>query len=287
MNKKSQLMNALKELTKKRLLTSEVESLFEPYKDAVLPLSLSFLSATKSFGSQKDKTYNDGYSTICNAENWGVEICLLFPSDDNSLVESLKPEEDFEANVKFIDYDALYQRAIFGKLDSESDYSDSVETVSSSIADDASSPIALEAEAIGLEAEAIELEAELTRAESDLIEHSKDDEGSKSEARLSLLNSLNSRKISIESTAKGNKEFRNADSRNLQSNQDALPQPSALEKSGCWSLLLGVFILMGSVISLGDGFDSFGGVVIGLTLCIVGGLSSWVGKSERNQSGKS
>ena len=280
MNKKSQLMNALKELTEKRLLTSEVESLFDPYKDAVLPLSLSFLSATKSFGSQKDKTYNDGYSTICNAENWGVEICLLFPSDDNSLVESLKPEEDFEANVKFIDYDALYQRAIFGKLDSESDYSDSVETVSSSIADDASSPITLEAEAI-------ELEAELTRAESDLIEHSKDDEGSKSEARLSLLNSLNSRKISIESTAKGNKEFRNADSRNLPSNQDTLPQPSALEKSGCWSLLLGIFILMGSVISLGDGFDSFGGVVIGLTLCIVGGLSSWVGKSERNQSGKS
>ena len=287
MNKKSQLMNALKELTEKRLLTSEVESLFEPYKDAVLPLSLSFLSATKSFGSQKDKTYNDGYSTICNAENWGVEICLLFPSDDNSLVDSLKPEEGFEANVKFIDYDALYQRAIFGKLDSESDYSDSVETVSSSLADDASSPIALEAEAIELETEAIELEAELTRAESDLIEHSKDDEGSKSEARLSLLNSLNSRKISIESTAKGNKEFRNADSRNLPSNQDALPQPSALEKSGCWSLLLGIFILMGSVISLGDGFDSFGGVVIGLTLCIVGGLSSWVGKSERNQSGKS
>jgi len=286
MNKKSQLMNALKELTEKRLLTSEVESLFEPYKDAVLPLSLSFLSATKSFGSQKDKTYNDGYSTICNAENWGVEICLLFPSDDNSLVESLKPEEGFEANVKFIDYDALYQRAIFGKLDSESDYSDSVETVSSSLADDASSPIALEAEAIELEAEAIELEAELTRVESDLIEHSKDDDGSKSEARLSLLNSLNSRKISIESTAKGNKEFRNADSRNLPSNQDALPQPSALEKSGCWSLLLGIFILMGSVISLGDGFDSFGGVVIGLTLCIVGGLSSWFGKSERNQSGK-
>jgi len=286
MNKKSQLMNALKELTEKRLLTSEVESLFEPYKDAVLPLSLSFLSATKSFGSQKDKTYNDGYSTICNAENWGVEICLLFPSDDNSLVESLKPEEGFEANVKFIDYDALYQRAIFGKLDSESDYSDSVETVSSSLADDASSPIALEAEAIELEAEAIELEAELTRVESDLIEHSKDDDGSKSEARLSLLNSLNSRKISIESTAKGNKEFRNADSRNLPSNQDALPQPSQLEKSGCWCLLLGVLILMGSVISLGDGFDSFGGVVIGLTLCIVGGLSSWFGKSERNQSGK-
>jgi len=294
MNKKSRLMNALKALTEKRLLASEVESLFEPYKDAVLPLSLSFLSAAKSFGSQKDETYNDGYSTICNVENWGIEICLLFPSDDNSLVESLKPEEGFEANVKFIDYDALYQRAIFGKLDSESDYSDSVEIVSSSLADDAISPIALdaeaielEAEAIELEAEAIELEAELIRAESDLIEHSKDDEGSKSEARLSLLNSLNSRKISIESTAKGNKEFRNADSRNLPSNQDALPQPSQLEKSGCWCLLLGGVVLMGSIIASGDGMDSFGFLVIGLMLCAVGGISLLISKSTKNQSGKS
>lgn len=112
MNEKSQLMNALKELSDKRLLTSEVESLFEPYKDAVLPLSLSFVSATKSFGAQKDEAFNDGYSVVCNTENWGIEICLLFSSEDNSLVESFKPEEEFESNVKFIDYDALYQRAI-------------------------------------------------------------------------------------------------------------------------------------------------------------------------------
>ena len=115
----------------------------------------------------------------------------------------------------------------------------------------------------------------------------KDDEGSKSEARLSLLNSLNSRKISIESTAKGNKEFRNADSRNLPSNQDALPQPSQLEKSGCWCLLLGGVVLMGSIIASGDGMDSFGFLVIGLMLCAVGGISLLISKSTKNQSGKS
>lgn len=280
MNEKSQLMNALKELTEKRLLTSEAESLFEPYKDATLPLSLSFLSATKSFGSQKDETYNDGYSVICNSENWGIEICLLFPSQGNSLVESLESGDVFEANVKFIDYDALYQRAIFGKLYSESDFHEVPESAMSSLPDDATYPI-------DLEAQAIELEAEIIGAESDLIEHTSDIAGSKSEARLLLLKSLNSRKKLIEQGAERNKHFSKADYREEQSNLNALPQPSQLEKSGCWCLLLGVFVSMGSIISLGDGFDSFGFLVIGLTLCVVGGLSLLISKSTKNRSGKS
>ena len=280
MNEKSQLMNALKELTEKRLLTSEAESLFEPYKDATLPLSLSFLSATKSFGSQKDETYNDGYSVICNSENWGIEICLLFPSQGNSLVESLESGDVFEANVKFIDYDALYQRAIFGKLYSESDFHEVPESAMSSLPDDATYPI-------DLEAQAIELEAEIIGAESDLIEHTSDIAGSKSEARLLLLKSLNSRKKLIEQGAERNKHFSEADYREEQSNLNALPQPSQLEKSGCWCLLLGVFVSMGSIISLGDGFDSFGFLVIGLTLCVVGGLSLLISKSTKNRSGKS
>ena len=280
MNEKSQLMNALKELTEKRLLTSEAESLFEPYKDAILPLSLSFLSATKSFGSQKDETYNDGYSVICNSENWGIEICLLFPSQGNSLVESLESGDVFEANVKFIDYDALYQRAIFGKLYSESDFHEVPESAMSSLPDDATYPI-------DLEAQAIELEAEIIGPESDLIEHTSDIAGSKSEARLLLLKSLNSRKKLIEQGAERNKHFSKADYREEQSNLNALPQPSQLEKSGCWCLLLGVFVSMGSIISLGDGFDSFGFLVIGLTLCVVGGLSLLISKSTKNRSGKS
>jgi hypothetical protein len=119
MEKKSELMKALKELTEKRLLSNEVEVLFEPYKDVVFPLSLSFVSSERSFGSQKDATYNEGYKVICNAENWNVEVTILFAPEDNTLVESYDPGQDFEVNVRFIDYDSLYQRAIFGKLSSE------------------------------------------------------------------------------------------------------------------------------------------------------------------------
>ena len=131
MEKKSELMKALKELTEKRLLSNEVEALFEPYKDVVFPLSLSFVSSERSFGSQKDVTYNEGYKVICNAENWDVEVTILFAPEDNTLVESYDSGQDFEADVRFIDYDSLYQRAIFGKLGSKLDLSEEEEVLPS------------------------------------------------------------------------------------------------------------------------------------------------------------
>ena len=131
MEKKSELMKALKELTEKRLLSNEVEALFEPYKDVVFPLSLSFVSSERSLGSQKDATYNEGYKVICNAENWDVEVAILFAPEDNTLVESYDSGQDFEADVRFIDYDSLYQRAIFGKLGSKLDLSEEEEVLPS------------------------------------------------------------------------------------------------------------------------------------------------------------
>jgi len=278
-------MNSLKELREKRLLTSEVESLFEPYKDAVLPLSLSFVSAAKSFGAQKDEAYNDGYSVVCNAENWEVEICLLFSSEENSLVESFESGEDFEANVKFIDYDALYQRAMFGKLISESEFSEVSEPGSPALGDNTISPIELEAEAIDLEAEAIELEAELLEleseiigAETELINQQSEDERSKSEDRLRLLNTLNTRKDLIGAKAK---EI------GLNSNKDpSLPQPSSLDKSGCWCLLTGGFVLMGGLIAVGDGMNAAGLIIIGLLLCLVGGVALLISKVTKKITGK-
>ena len=140
MKKKSELMNALQELTEKRLLTSEVEALFEPYQDAVFPLVLSFVSAERSFGSQKDEKYNGGYKVLCIAENWGIGVAVLFEPEDNHLVESFGPSKKFEANVRFIDYDSLYQRAIFGKLDSELESTEDEEVVSPPIAESATPP---------------------------------------------------------------------------------------------------------------------------------------------------
>tara|TARA_B100000902_G_scaffold397745_1_gene462425 strand:- start:521 stop:1759 length:1239 start_codon:yes stop_codon:yes gene_type:complete len=116
---KKEIMSALRELKETRLLSSEVDKLMEPYVGATFDLRLDFVSAGRSFGSQKDPIYNDGQKVLCAAEKWDVECDILFTPDDNDLVESLEVGQDFQVTVRFIEYDVLYQRVIFGKVGTE------------------------------------------------------------------------------------------------------------------------------------------------------------------------
>jgi len=119
MAEKKQIMTALRELKEKRLLSSEAEELMKPYEGATFDLRLDFVSSSRSFGSQKDPLYDSGQKVLCTAEKWDVECDVLFSPADNDLVESLEVGQDFQVTVKFIDYDSLYQRVIFGKVGSE------------------------------------------------------------------------------------------------------------------------------------------------------------------------
>ena len=119
MAEKKEIMTALRELKEKRLLTSEAEELMKPYEGATFDLRLDFISSSRSFGSQKDPLYDSGQKVLCTAEKWDVECDVLFSPADNDLVESLEVGQDFQVTVKFIDYDSLYQRVIFGKVGSE------------------------------------------------------------------------------------------------------------------------------------------------------------------------
>ena len=115
---KNEIMTALRELKEKRLLSSEAEALMKPYAGASFDLRLDFVSSSRSFGRQKDSSYDDGQKVLCTAEKWGVECDVLFSPEDNELVESMESGQDFQVTVKFIEYDALYQRVIFGKVGS-------------------------------------------------------------------------------------------------------------------------------------------------------------------------
>ena len=119
MAEKKEIMTALRKLKEKRLLSSEAEALMKPYEGATFDLRLDFVSSSRSFGSQKDPVYDSGQKVLCTAEKWDVECDVLFSPEDNDLVESLEVGQDFLVTVKFIDYDSLYQRVIFGKVGSE------------------------------------------------------------------------------------------------------------------------------------------------------------------------
>lgn len=115
---KNEIMTALRELKEKRLLSSEAEALMKPYAGASFDLRLDFVSSSRSFGRQKDSSYDDGQKVLCTAEKWDIECDVLFSPEDNELVESMESGQDFQVTVKFIEYDALYQRVIFGKIGS-------------------------------------------------------------------------------------------------------------------------------------------------------------------------
>ena len=117
--KNNDILDFLKELTQRRLLGDELENALSPFKGTVLSLGLIFQSVTKCFGPQKDELYNEGYSLNCTAEESELELAVLFIKEDGEFVNSLQQGQEFEVNVKFIGYDQLYSKPIFGKIDDE------------------------------------------------------------------------------------------------------------------------------------------------------------------------
>ena len=117
--KNNDILDFLKELTQRRLLGDELENALSPFKGTVLSLGLIFQSVTKCFGPQKDELYNEGYSLNCTAEESELELAVLFIKEDGEFVNSLQQGQEFEVNVKFIGYDQLYLKPIFGKIDDE------------------------------------------------------------------------------------------------------------------------------------------------------------------------
>ena len=113
------ILNFLKELTQRRLLGDELESSLSPFRGTVLSLDLIFQSVSKCFGPQKDELYNEGYSSNCTAEESDLDLAVLFTKKDGEYVNSLQRGQEFAVSVKFIGYDQLYMKPVFGKVDDE------------------------------------------------------------------------------------------------------------------------------------------------------------------------
>ena len=117
--KNDDILNFLKELTQRRILGDELENALSPFNGTVLSLDLIFQSLTKCFGPQKDELYNEGYSLNCTAEESDLDLAVLFTKEDGEYVNSLQRGQEFAVIVKFIGYDQLYMKPIFGKVDDE------------------------------------------------------------------------------------------------------------------------------------------------------------------------
>lgn len=113
---KDELIKSLEEINEKRLLSHEVTEVLDPFKETTFPLSLEFISHSRTFGKQKDPSYDGGQTGIFKIEGLDAECAVLFGSEDNEMIEKKKVGDRSEIFVCYFDYDSLYRRIVFGKV---------------------------------------------------------------------------------------------------------------------------------------------------------------------------
>ena len=110
------LLATLTNLKNNRFLSSEAKSALAPFIGKAATLPLEFVSASRTFGNPFDPAYDGGRTLICRLLGEEIEVTVLLGSEENDRVEGLDSNHTFEAKLTVLDFDALYQRAIFGQL---------------------------------------------------------------------------------------------------------------------------------------------------------------------------
>ncbi|MDP6859549.1 MAG: hypothetical protein QF426_06985 [Verrucomicrobiales bacterium] len=150
------LIEALKKIKEDRMLGSAAAETLERFIGDQFAARFSFVSSTRTFSLRHDSSYNSGYTVTCKPEGEEIDVTVLFRPSEDKMVESLSAGEVFESGVSFVEFDSLYQRAVFTESGDED--------VSEAISDDVVTETSTEAEAVPapeLHGSAIEAEAKL------------------------------------------------------------------------------------------------------------------------------
>ena len=101
-------------LKEHRKLGSEADALVAPFEGTLCPLELRFESMSRTFANSYDESFEGGQTVVGDICGENLEFSLLLRPIDSEWAESLEKGEPFEGLVKFLGFDGLYQRGIFG-----------------------------------------------------------------------------------------------------------------------------------------------------------------------------
>ena len=110
----NELFELIEKLKEERSISSGTQDVFKKFIGKEYEANLSFISASRTFSLRYDDSYSNGYTVNALIEGKGCEVNVLFLPVENKKIEELKKGENFEATVYFIEYDSLYERAVFG-----------------------------------------------------------------------------------------------------------------------------------------------------------------------------
>jgi hypothetical protein len=109
-----ELIDALTFLKENRKLGSEADALVDPFKATVCPVRFQFESMSRTFANPHDPAFEGGQTVVGEIIGENLEFSLLLPPIESEWAESLEKGEQFDGTAKFLGFDGLYQRGIFG-----------------------------------------------------------------------------------------------------------------------------------------------------------------------------
>ena len=107
------LIEALKKIKEDRMLGSAGAQTIQPFVGDYFTAKFSFVSSTRTFSLRHDPSFNSGYTVTCKPEGEEIDVTVLFRPAEDKIVEAFSAGEVFESGVNFVEFDALYQRAVF------------------------------------------------------------------------------------------------------------------------------------------------------------------------------
>ena len=111
-----QLIDVLTDLRENRKLGSEADEAVRPFQGKNYSSGFSFGSSSRTFANPHDPSFEGGQTVTGEIAGEGLEFSLLLPESENEWVTGLERGEEFSASVRFLGFDGLYQRGIFGFL---------------------------------------------------------------------------------------------------------------------------------------------------------------------------
>ena len=108
-----ELIEELKRIKEDRLLGSAGAQALEHFVGQRFSAKFLFSSSTRTFSLRHDESFNSGYTVTCRPEGEEIEVTVLFRPAEDDAVQALTAGEVFESEVNFVEFDSLYQRAVF------------------------------------------------------------------------------------------------------------------------------------------------------------------------------
>jgi len=111
---KPNFFEVLRSLKETRKLSSESEAMVKPFLGSRLEINLVFRESESTFTTTFGNEFKGGSTVLAEIEGEDLDCSVLFPKTKSNQVDEFQTGETFQAEVKVLAFDNLYQRIIFG-----------------------------------------------------------------------------------------------------------------------------------------------------------------------------